>query len=176
MDEYYDEDLPQWRRRLKLVVVLLGLLAMAGGVMGIILLIAHFFDKAPTEQRVPAPIHIDISSKPPATQNYRTQGPSTYGFDILSNSPGRPAGYSLKGEGPGRNERGTPASAGAPGADEYTGPVGVSVDEYRAAAASGKKMFIPNPKGECDLSGASAAQSAAALDTCFASRVAVDSR
>jgi hypothetical protein len=172
MDDYYDDDLPQWRRRLKIVVVLLGLLAMAAGVMGLILLIAHFFDKAPGEQRVPAPIHIDISSKPSAAQNYRTQGPSTFGFDILSNPPGRPAGVSFKSEGPGRSERGTQAPAAAANANEYTGPVGVSVEEYRAAAASGKPMFIPNPKGECDLSGASAAQSVSALDSCFAERVA----
>lgn len=177
MDEYYD-DIPPWRRRLKAVVVLLGVLAMAAAVMGAILLIAHYFEKGANEQRVPVPIRIDIGSKPPPAQNARTQGPSNFGFDILPNSPGRPASVNLKGgEGPARNER--PSQAPAADSKEekkYSGPVGVSVEEYRAAAASGKKMYIPDAKGECDLSGASASQSAAALDNCFAARVAAGSR
>lgn len=175
MDDYYDET-PAWRRWLRILAVLAGLLAMALVLMGAILLIARYFDKNATEQRVPAPIHIDISSKPPAGQNYRTQGASNFGFDILPNSPGRPAGVHLKGEGPGRNGRESPSAAAAADAKVYAGPVGVPVEEYRAAVAEGRKMFIPNPKGECDLSGVNPAQSAAALDNCFASRVAADTR
>jgi len=37
---------------------------------------------------------------------------------------------------------------------------------------SGKKVYLPNPQGECDLSGQNAAKSIDALDNCFAKQAA----
>ena len=50
------------------------------------------------------------------------------------------------------------------------GPIGVTVDQFRAAVAEGKRVFLPAPKGECQLSGKGASTSLHDLDSCFAAQ------
>lgn len=164
--------MPWWRGPLRAFGVLLGLLAFSALLMGGVLLVAHFVDK-PGAPMVAMPIHIDTSSgPPPVEQNARTRGASTFGFDILINSPGQPAGVSFKGGTQGNNagnRRITEAAATQPA---KAPAVGLSDEEYRAAVDSGKKLYLPDPKGECDLSGESTTRSAGALESCFARQVA----
>lgn len=164
MDE--ETGMPWWRGPLRAIGFFVALVALSAVMMGGVLLVARFLDK-PNAPLVAAPIHIDISSPPPQEQNARTRAASTHGFDIMINSPGRPAGVSFKGN--------THGSKGGnhPGAVETAAPaVGLSDDEYRAAVDSGKKLYLPNPKGECDLSGASVSKSAGTLENCFARQAA----
>lgn len=164
MDE--ETGMPWWRGPLRAIGFFMALVALSAAMMGGVLLVARFLDK-PSAPVVAAPIHIDINSPPPVEQNARTRGASTFGFDIMINSPGRPAGVSFKGSMQG-NRGNTPAPAGEPVAP----PVGLTEEEYRAAVDSGKKLYLPNPKGECDLSGASVTQSAGTLENCFARQAA----
>lgn len=166
-----DSDLPGWQVALRAIGGLLGLLAFSALLMGGILLVARFMDwgQAP---RVAAPIHINISPAPPPEVNARTRGPSTFGFDILTNSPGRPAGVSFKGGDSHAAGRSSSEASTASAARPPAVAVGMTVEEYRAALDSGRKVYLPDPKGECDLSGSSLEKSTGALDRCFAEQAA----
>ncbi len=52
------------------------------------------------------------------------------------------------------------------------GLFGLSVEEYPAAIDSGKKVNLPDPKGECDLSGTNLNRTTEALDRRFAQQAA----
>lgn len=161
--------LPWWSAPLRAIGVLLGLLTLSSVLMGGIIFVARFLDSSNTSNGGPAAVHI-VTTPPSATSqdNARTRGPSSYGFDVLVNSPGRPAGVSFKSDPRGGRP---PAGATAPPAEKEP-PVGISVDEYRATVDSGKKVYLPNPKGECDLSGENASKSTSSLENCFAQRAA----
>lgn len=162
----YEDDFPQpwWRRLLSGLGVLAGLLLLGAVSFGVISLVAKYFV---TEQSAELPISIDLTPPKAEEQNAKTRVTPPYGPEAWPSNPGRGAGVSFKGATGGRNGNAA-ASATAPAAAGQS--VGMSVDEYRAAVDSGKKVYLPNPQGECDLSGASSAQSLNALENCFAQR------
>jgi len=163
----FDDDInpPWWRTALRGLGMLLGIIAMAALVMMFIVWLAGFADKG--DDRI-LPIHIDATSPPPPPDNALTRQPPPYGPVPWPDHPGRAPAVSFKGA------TIAPSRSGAPPAKpaEPAEPVGVSVEDYRAAVESGKKLHIPNPQGECDLSGRGGSASAAALENCFAQRVA----
>jgi hypothetical protein len=160
---------PWWRTPLQVLGIGLGLVLLAAVSMGLIFLVARFVDAI----SMPA---TEVASPPPAhEQNARTRVPSPYGPVPWPDSPGRkPAvsigiGDSMRMLGGGRASgggggAGSPAQARPPSV-----PTGVSVEEYRAAVEGGKKLYLPNPQGECDLN---TAKSADALEGCLARQAA----
>jgi hypothetical protein len=165
---------PNWRRSLwRMLGMAAGLVALVGFSMAFIFFVAKIFDKG--EQQKSLPVFIDLTSPPPEAKNARTRAPSTLEWP---DHPGRGAAVSFTGGRNQENDRtrggGGPTGALPPAANapEKPVPVGLSTDEYREAVDSGKKVYLPNPQGECDLSGQNAAQSINALDNCFARRAA----
>lgn len=163
----YDDDLdpPWWRTTLRAIGMLVGMLVMATAVMAGIVGVARFFDSG--DKRI-VPVYIDASSPPPPPDNAMTRETSPYGPVPWPDHPGRPPAVSFKGRAVGGNRGAGPAAPPAKPAE----PVGLSMNDYRAAVDSGKKLYIPNPQGECDLSGQNSSKSAAGLENCFAQRVA----
>ncbi|MEW6165741.1 MAG: hypothetical protein AB1642_11835 [Pseudomonadota bacterium] len=158
---------PWWRTPLRVLGVIAGLLALAAASMGFIFLVARAVDWVgrPSVGAV-APLQ---SSPTPAEQNALTREATPYGPFTWPTSPGRPPAVKRRPGPDGRFVAGG-GPAGAPAAPPV--PVGVPVEDYRAAVDSGKKLYIPDPKGECDLSGASTEKSASGLEACLARRVA----
>ncbi|MRR49894.1 MAG: hypothetical protein EG825_03100 [Rhodocyclaceae bacterium] len=106
---------------------------------------------------------ITLSSEPPPTaRNARTTKPPVGGDWGLTSPALRPSTPAAANGGRGGNGR--PA--------EPSVPVGIPEEEYRAVVAAGGKVYIPNPQGECDLAGPSAADSVRALESCIAQRAA----
>lgn len=156
MDE--EPNLPWWRTPLRAIGIFLGLLALSAVLMGFIIFVARFLDTVGRPTYTPAPL--------PSKENARTRIPSPYGPTAWPDSPGRRPGVGVR-IGGGMSGSGGSSAPTRPGV-----PVGVSVEEYRDSVESGKKVYLPNPKGECDVSGASVAKSTDALESCFAKRVA----
>jgi hypothetical protein len=48
----------------------------------------------------------------------------------------------------------------------------MSLADYYQAVAAGQRVYLPNPQGQCDLSGTRLDQSLTALDSCFAAQAA----
>jgi hypothetical protein len=172
MEEEFEA--PWWHAPLRGIAIFLGLLVLSGLLMGLIIGVARFLDsKERSGVNYSPPVF--ISSDAPQEKNARTHVASPYDPVPWPNRPDRAAGVGDKiSRITSGGRSGTGSSGGASGdtaATErsYSGPVGVSVEEYQAAAASGKKMFIPDPKGECDLGGKTGGR---ALESCFAERVA----
>jgi hypothetical protein len=168
-----DDIAHSWKRSLlRTLGMIAGLAALAGVSMAFIFFVAKTFDKA--EQKQQLPVFIDMTSPVPEAQNARTRAPSTLEWP---DHPGRGAAVSFTGGRNQANDRtrgGGPAGSSSPAASapEKPVPVGLSTDEYREAVDSGKKVYLPNPQGECDLSGQNAAKSINALDSCFARQAA----
>jgi hypothetical protein len=162
-----------WRAPLRMLGMATGLVALVGFSMAFIFFVAKTFGNG--EQKQPLPVFIDATTPPPPVQNARTRSASTLAWP---DNPGRGAAVSFSGGRNQENDRsrggGSPAGTPAPAASvpEKPVPVGLSSDEYREVVDSGKKVYLPNPQGECDLSGQNAAQSINALDNCFAKRAA----
>ncbi|MFN3884507.1 MAG: hypothetical protein ACK4Q4_07080 [Rhodocyclaceae bacterium] len=154
-----DEELaaPWWRTPLKIAASVFGLLALAALLMTLIVLTARIFEML-SEPAPARPIYIE---PPPVERNARTYVPTP-------DDPQWP-------DSPARRQPARIGAANATGArvaatpSGPSVPTGLSVEAYREAVAAGKKLYIPNPQGLCELSGA---QSANALDECFAARVA----
>jgi hypothetical protein len=156
------EDRPlNWKQKLwKFVSGTVILLALAGFMIWSIFFIAKFI-KNGGGSRGPNVITLS-SAPPPEARNARTTKPPV-GGDWGPTSPAlRPSSPALPSGG----------RAGNGKAAEPSVPVGISEDEYRAVVAAGGKVYIPNPKGECDLAGTSAADSVRALESCFSQRAA----
>lgn len=158
---------PWWQTVLRGLGIFLGLLAMAGLLMGIIIGVARFLDQGERpaiSYSAPA-----ASGDPvPQEQNARTRTPSAYEPVPWPTYPGRGPGFG----GGSRMAASSASSAGSvPEQSKPSVPVGISTEEYQAAAAAGKKLYLPDPKGECDLSGSNDT-SQRALETCFAARAA----
>lgn len=151
-----------WQTALRGVAILLGLAALSGLLMGGIMLVARFLDKASLPTSRPAAVFSD--SVPAAEQNARTRVPMPYAPLPWPDSPGRQTGYGSAGASAGGNGNSAPTRPSV--------PVGIPVDEYRATVAAGKKVYLPNPQGKCDLSGTSATASVNSLESCFASQAA----
>jgi len=167
-----DIEQPWWRSLLRILGIVAGLAALVGLSMAFIFFVAETFDKGDRKQQLP--VFIDMTTPAPPEQNARTRAPSTLEWP---DHPGRGAAVSFTGGRNQANDRtrgGGPAGApvAAESAPEKQVPVGLSTDEYREAVDSGKKVYLPNPQGECDLSGQNAAKSIDALDNCFAKRAA----
>jgi hypothetical protein len=47
--------------------------------------------------------------------------------------------------------------------------VGISTEQYQAKLDAGEKVYLPNPKGECNFGGDNSGR---ALTECFAARAA----
>jgi hypothetical protein len=160
-------DTPWWRSALRAMAGFFGLLALSAVLMGGIIFVARFLDTSQSGGAA-APIHVSVTpAGTPDQNNARTRGPSSFGFDVLTNSPGRPAGVAASshptlGRPPLKAQEPPPVPV----------PVGLSTEEYQAATTGEKKVYLPNPKGECDLSGVSTDKSANALKNCFAERAA----
>jgi len=156
------EDRPlNWKQKLwKLISGTFILLTLGGVMIWSIFFIAKFIKNSGGSR---GPNVITLSSEPPpSARNARTTKPPV-GGDWGPTSPAlRPSSPSAPNGG--RSGGGKPA--------EPTVPVGISEDEYRAVVAAGGKVYIPNPKGECDLAGTSAADSVRALESCFSQRAA----
>ncbi|MCX8086842.1 MAG: hypothetical protein N3C63_08070 [Rhodocyclaceae bacterium] len=150
---------PWWRTPLKVLAAVLGLLALSGLMMGLILLVAHLIEAFDTPS---PPAHIE---PPPVERNARTYVPGPYDPQWPDSPARRPALGRLGGGG--SAVQAGPGASPAPA--QAAVPVGISVEDFREAAAAGKKLYLPNPQGECNLSGA---QSSSALEACFAERVA----
>lgn len=170
MDIENEIEQPWWRSLLRVVGIVAGLVALVGASMAFIFFVAKFFDAGEHKQQLP--VFIDMTSPIPEAQNARTRSAPTASWP---DSPGRGAAVSFTG---GRGEGGRSRGGGPTGrttaspSPEKPAPVGISVDEYRAAVESGKQVYLPNPQGECDLSGQNTAKSIDALDSCFAKRAA----
>jgi hypothetical protein len=174
MDE--DVDAPWWHFPLKVLGILLGLLALSAVSMGLIIGVARYLDKggARTTAAPSASYYSTPEPLPPSQQNARTRAPQPYGLQDWPDTPSRRTGTGAPGGGA-RNRGGGSGSGGAesPGkAPEPSVPVGISVEQYEAQVAAGKPIFIPNPKGECGLSGQGGENSARSLTECFAARAA----
>lgn len=154
-DEY---ELPWWQSLLRGIGLLLGLIAMSALLMGMIIAVAQFFgsdNKPVTTSSQPS------KTPPPEEQNARTRTPSPYAPEPWPNFGSRSSGSMI-----GSRPSGV---AGKPPAKPEP-PVGLSPEDYQAAVADGKKVYLPNPKGECDLDGGNS--SLRALENCFAARAA----
>lgn len=163
---------PWWRTMLMIVAGLIGLLALSGLLMALIVGVARFLDVGGAKTGA-APATSYYSSPAPATpaqQNARTRVPQPYALQDWPDTPGRRTGTGAASARPrptgGASGGGTQASA-APKV-----PVGIPVEQYEARLAAGDKVYIPNPQGECGLSGASGQESARSLTECFAARAA----
>ncbi len=157
-----------WKRSLlRMLGMVAGLALLAGASMAFIFFVAKTFGQGERKQQLP--VFIDMTSPAPEQQNARTRSaPST----MWPDNPGRGAAVSFTG---GRNEgsrvRGGEGPANSPTAnapEKPAPPVGISVEEYRETVESGKKVYLPNPQGECDVGG----KSLSALDSCFAKQAA----
>lgn len=166
MDE--DVDTPWWQTALRGVGILLGLMVLSALLMGGIVLVARFLDNA----RLPAThssAPITSSRPPPAEQNARTRVAIPYAPQTWPDTPSRRPG-ATNGSGGGRSSSGNSSGPASPPRPSV--PVGISVDAYRAAVADGKRVFLPDPKGECNLSGTNTATSLNSLESCFANQAA----
>lgn len=150
-----------WRTALRFLGVLLGLVALSGLLMGGIIAVARFLDTAGARTTAaPSVSYYEASQPPPAVPSYAS--------GVKERSPYEPQDWP---DTPGRRTGTGPAarsSAKSPQAPEV--PVGIPVEQYQEKVASGEKVYLPNPKGKCDLGGS--AGSAGALDECFAARAA----
>lgn len=158
-------DTPWWRTPLQVLAVGVGLALLAAVSMLLIFLVARFADS------FSLPV-IEVPPPPRHEQNAKTRVPSPYGPVPWPDSPSRKAAASAGSGGslgvPGG--KGLPAGTGRDRTDAV--PTGISVEEYRAAIESGRKLYLPNPQGECDLSGASTTQSMQSLEDCLARQAA----
>jgi len=153
MDE--NSEIPWWRTPLQVLSVALGLVLLAAVSMALIFFIARFVDSVQRPSIAPPP--------PPHEQNARTRVPSPYGPVPWPDSPGRrPAIGPFGGTA-------APAPGGTRTDKAAEVATGVSVEEYRAAVESGKKLYLPDPKGECGLG---TNQSGEALERCLAGQTA----
>jgi hypothetical protein len=98
----------------------------------------------------------------PVTPNAKTANPPPYSAAPWPDSPGRAPVP--------RRTPGIQASnpKNQPPPPE---PVGVTPEQYQEAVASGKKLFMPNPSGECDLAGRPGGAASNNLSCCFAEQV-----
>lgn len=171
-------NVPRWRSVLNVLGVLFGLLLLVGLVMGLILFVASFFDKKGGE-RQPAAIFIDLGTARPAAANVRGRYPPPNSFDELPSHPGQGMVANFRGSfaarapggGNGSGARRAEAAASSQTVRAAV-PVGISVTEYRAAIESGRKVYLPDPQGECALDGQDTAGLVGSLDKCFAPRAA----
>jgi|GEM_PF-3301804 len=164
------EQQPWWRFALNVLGGLLALAVLGGLVIGLIVFVAGLFGG---EERARPPVFLDLRAPPPPPDNARTRSPPPYGSAPWPDHPGRVAWSRDGGGGGGGGGAGSgAASPGTSAAPTVTGPVGMSVEELRAAWQSGGRIVLPNPSGECDLGGQDAARSMEALEKCFAERAA----
>jgi len=121
--------------------------------------------------------HGEAHSEP---QNAKTSAPGSYGLVDWPDSParrprpryGEAGGLSAsRGMGLGGGMGGSSSSLG-PVATLPSVPVGVTTEVFRATVAAGKKVFLPAPRGECNLSGSGVTASLKGLDSCLAARAA----
>jgi hypothetical protein len=171
MDE--EVEAPWWHFPLKILGVLLGLFVLSAISMAMIIGVARFFDNAGarTASAPSASYYSTPDPLSPSQQNARTRVPQPYALQDWPDTPGRRTGIGPAGGAP--RSRGTPSGIDSPGkAPEPNVPVGIPVEQYEAKVAAGDKVYIPNPKGECGLSGQGGENSARALTECFAARVA----
>lgn len=160
-----------WHSPKRVLAMIAGLIGLVGFSMAFIYVVAKMFGQGEGKQSLP--VYIDATTPPPPVQNARTRATPT---TTWPDHPGRGASVSFTG---GRNDgsrsRGGTGPTGNPNpstSEKPAVPVGISEEEYRAAVDNGKKVYLPNPKGECDLSGQNAAKSINALDNCFAKQAA----
>ncbi len=158
--------LPWWRLVINTLGGALAVLLFGGLIIGLIVFVTGFFDPDPAPR--PA-VFIDLAAPPPPADNARTRAPRPHEPAPWPDHPGRGAWS--------RGDGGVEGGAGAPAfargeSPAPAGAVGISIEEYRAAVQSGQRIVLPNPRGECDLSGTSAALSADALENCFARQAA----
>lgn len=159
--------MPWWRSALNVIGIVLGLLALSGLLMGGILVVARMFDTSGSHTGPAAPVFIDMSSSRTANpqDNARTRTSKPYDPQPWPDTPSRytnagPVSHTAsRGNG---NDR--PVSKGP------TAPVGISVQDYQEKIASGGKVFLPDPKGDCDLSGQGGDRSSRSLEECFAAQ------
>lgn len=170
-------DPPWWQGPLRVAGVLLGLAALSALSMGLMFFLASLVNK----EKPPPAIAVPARSKPPdlpppQEQNARNRVSSPYGPVPWPDSPGRKPSVSIRvGDSmhPQRNRGGGGGSGGEAATQPPPPvPVGISTEEYRAAVESGKKLYLPTPKGKCALSGESTAQSTQNLEDCLAQQVA----
>jgi hypothetical protein len=168
---------PWWQAPLRVAGVLLGLAALSALSMGLMFFLAGLFN----EESPPKAIAVTAKSKPPdppppQEQNARNRVPSPYGPVPWPDLPGRKPNVSIRigdsmhpqrGGGGGGGSGGGAVTQAAPPV-----PVGISTDEYRAAVESGKKLYLPTPKGKCALSGENTVQSMRDLEGCLAQQAA----
>jgi hypothetical protein len=156
-----DYSTPWWRTALRFLGVLLGLVALSGLLMGGIIAVARFFDTAGARTTA-APSYYETNQPPPAVSSYASgvKERSPYEPQDWPDTPGRRTGT-----GPAGRSTGVGRSTPPPEV-----PVGIPVEQYQEKVASGEKVYLPNPKGKCDLGGS--AGSSRALDECFAARAA----
>lgn len=152
---------PWWKTTLRGMGLLFGLLLLSALLMGGIMLVARFLDKASQpSSAVSAP---RSSTAPEKNARTRAAAPLPYAPQSWPDSPSRRSAEA------GATSTGSRAPA-APSRPSV--PVGLSADEYQAAVADGKTVYLPDPKGECNLSGTNTANSLHALESCFARQAA----
>lgn len=144
---------------------MLGIIAiLAVALMGLILGVAKLFDTSPRPMQTPQAATQSAAAREAQATAKHAQPAKPYAPEPWPTYPGRRP----KGAVPGGGDTvsGTASEPPPPSV-----PVGISAEDYQAAVASGKKLFLPNPKGECTVSGPTAT-GAQALVGCFAPQAA----
>lgn len=160
-----DYDVPWWRTLFRFMGMLLGLLALSALLMGGIIAVARILDTAGARTTAAPSVSYQQATQPPPAQSSYASGIKEAKPYELQDWPDTPAMItgakpgSAYGRGGGRKSSPPPEV-----------PVGISVEQYQEKIAGGEKVYLPNPKGKCDLGGG--AGSAGALDECFAARAA----
>lgn len=169
-------DPPWWQGPLRIAGVLLGLAALSALSMGLMFFLASLVN----EEKSPQAIAVPARSKPPdppppQDQSARNRVSSPYGLVPWPDSPGRKPSVSIRiGDSmhPQRNRSGGGSGGEAATRPAPPVPVGISTEAYRAAVESGKKLYLPAPKGKCALSGEDTTQSMQDLEDCLAQQAA----
>lgn len=138
---------------------------LAAVLMGAIVVTAKYLEKTDLPEL--------ISSLLPSATNEPPPPPGDEGHSTVATPAANPYALADWPDSPARRprlrsvEKSVAPGGGNAGAG---GPVGVSVDQFRTAVAEGKRVFLPAPKGECQLSGQGASASLNDLDSCLAAQ------
>jgi hypothetical protein len=121
------------------------------------------------------PGKFDISARPPPLRN--TPEPEirldpyalAVPHDAIKDPPTSPARRHYV-----QSRPGDYAGRSQPGSGEAADPTPGTLPsgEFRSAVENGRKVFLPNPAGKCDLVGSTGAPMTQALDDCFAGKSA----
>ena len=154
-------EIPWWRKLFSGMAFLVGVLALSGALASLIVVVAAFFETSSSPNAYRTSSASRPESSQPAEVNAMTRVPTAYSPRPWPDYPGRNTVARFAAE------RTAKSSAGKPRA---SAPVGISVEEYQSTVTAGESVFLPDPTGECTLSGLTGADFILGLQSCFAAR------